>query len=317
MNEEAFTFLAAGQSLEFSVDIAADHSLDAGGVYSVFAQGAIPYAAANTTTLVGAAQVESDTLDMEVDGVEASKVLKSIVDKRSAVQSDCTGSQRTATVNALANCATLARTAASNAQSSSGSNPYVAMLLTSRLKDVALTKPRFLTYFDTSSNSGTVTSCLNAIATECSSSTSGTTRTYCTDVYRACASNVLAYTVPSLSIIVNCPLYFSYLPALSRTCHAQDQATTTLHEVAHSNCGADDLAYGYSASVALSSSNSPRNADNYALYANGKPRDPSSPGNGKADTCEFSSLCWLLSDPALWWRIMRAGGNLKWLVGDG
>jgi len=43
----------------------------------------------------------------------------------------------------------------------------------------------------------------------------------------------LAYTIPSTNEIVNCPLYYSALPALTSTCHAQDQATTTLHEMTH------------------------------------------------------------------------------------
>lgn len=50
-------------------------------------------------------------------------------------------------------------------------------------------------------------------------------------------------------------------------------ATTTLHEYTHApgvySPGTDDNAYGYSASVALSSSKAVLNADSYALYANG------------------------------------------------
>ena len=41
----------------------------------------------------------------------------------------------------------------------------------------------------------------------------------------------LQYTLPSGSFMVNCPLYFSALSGLSRTCHAQDQATTSLQQV--------------------------------------------------------------------------------------
>lgn len=113
-------------------------------------------------------------------------------------------------------------------------------------------------------------SCLNKVVTECGSTTSGSTDYHCSDIYGGCSSNVLAYTVPSVGVIVNCPLYFSALPALTSSCHAQDQATTTLHEMTHAVCGTDDLAYGYSAAVQLSASQSVNNADSYALYANGK-----------------------------------------------
>lgn len=49
----------------------------------------------------------------------------------------------------------------------------------------------------------------------------------------SCETNVLAYTLPSLNVIANCDIYYSYLPALTGTCHSQDQATTTLHELTH------------------------------------------------------------------------------------
>lgn len=75
-------------------------------------------------------------------------------------------------------------------------------------------------------------------------------------------------------MIVNCPLYYSALPALSRTCHAQDQATTTLHEMTHApgvySPYAIDNGYGYTAATALTSARAVLNADSYALYANGK-----------------------------------------------
>jgi len=61
---------------------------------------------------------------------------------------------------------------------------------------------------------------------------------------------------------------------LTSTCHAQDQATTTLHEFTHApgvySPGTQDNGYGYSAATALSASRALLNADSYALYANGK-----------------------------------------------
>ena len=57
-------------------------------------------------------------------------------------------------------------------------------------------------------------------------------------------------------------------------CHAQDQATTTLHEFTHApgvyQPGTEDLGYGYDAASQLSAQDALNNADSYALYANGK-----------------------------------------------
>ena len=84
---------------------------------------------------------------------------------------------------------------------------------------------------------------------------------------------MLAYTLPSKNYIVNCPLFFSDLPALTSECHEQDQASTTLHEMAHApgvfSPGTEDLGYGYQAATALSASQALDNADSYALFSNG------------------------------------------------
>lgn len=124
----------------------------------------------------------------------------------------------------------------------------------------------------TSATRSTVAGVFAKVVTECGSTTSGASDTYCTDVYGGCSSNVLAYTVPSLSIIAYCPLYYSALPAITSTCHAQDRATTTLHETTHLTeiKGTADNAYGYTAATKLSSSQALNNADTYALFANGE-----------------------------------------------
>jgi hypothetical protein len=84
---------------------------------------------------------------------------------------------------------------------------------------------------------------------------------------------VLAYTLPSQNVIAYCNIFFTALPALSGTCHAQDQATTILHEETHAPAvyspGTQDNGYGYTAATSLSSSQAVANADSYALYANG------------------------------------------------
>jgi deuterolysin len=224
-------------------------------------EGAIPYAVGQSTELSGSAVTfKSNSLPILVDGAAAAVVAKAVpemtVTERTVLQSGCSSSQRSATTLALSRCATLARAASTAASSGSSS--------------------KFSEYFKTTSSSvrSTVAARLSAVASQCGSTTSGATKYYCTDVYGYCESNVLAYTIPSTNEIVNCPLYYSALTSLTSTCHAQDQTTTTLHEMTHApgtySPGTADNAYGYSASVALSSSRAVLNADSYALYANGK-----------------------------------------------
>ena len=123
------------------------------------------------------------------------------------------------------------------------------------------------------STRNTVAERLQAVASDCNTTASGPTRTYCTDVYSGCASNVLAYTLPAYNYIAYCPLFFDNLPALTNTCHNQDQATTVLHEETHAPDvyapGTLDNAYGYDAAMDLTTDAAVNNADTYALYANG------------------------------------------------
>lgn len=249
LSEEAFQIIAAGETVEASFDIASAHDLGAGGAFDIVSVGTLNVAKADSTELTGVVSYSSNTISASVDGVAAAKVRRNF--KRAIVQSDCTGTRRTATTTALSNCRALAQAAASAAVSNSA-----------KLNE----------YFKSTSSSvaSQVQSAFTRSATECGSTTSGRSKQYCTDVYGACSSNVLAYTVPSLSIMVNCPIYFSALPALTRSCHAQDQATTTLHETMHltSVQGADDLGYGYTNARQLTTAQALNNADSFALFAN-------------------------------------------------
>lgn len=249
--------LAAGAIFETTINAAAVHELSS-GTYSFTAEGSLPYASVNSTTLSGkAVYFKSNTLSMNVDGAAAKLVKKAILplEGRAKLQSGCSTAQKAATTKALSNCAALAKTASTAASSGSST--------------------KFSEYFKTTSSStrSVVAARLSAVASECSSASSGATTYYCTDVYGYCESNVLAYTLPSLNVVVNCPLYYSALPALTTSCHAQDQATTTLHEMTHApgvySPGTADNGYGYAAATALTSAKAVLNADSYALYANG------------------------------------------------
>lgn len=247
--EDSFQVIPAGQTIEVSFDAAELHDLATSGDYDFVANGVLSYAAAEGTEIAGVVPYSSNTLTAKVDGAEAAKVRTAFVNKRTAVQTDCTSTKRTSTVNAITACRSFAAAASSAALSN-----------TAKLSE----------YFKSTSVGSQVAAVFARVASECGSSTGGISRTYCTDVYGACSSNVLAYTLPSGSYIVNCPLYFSALPAVTGTCHAQDQATTTLHEVTHLSqiAGTDDLGYGYTAAIRLTSAQALNNADSYALFAN-------------------------------------------------
>lgn len=254
---EVFHTLAAGETFETSFNAAEVHDLST-STYTFVAEGAIPFAKAGSTEISDSIIFKSNAITVSVDGEAAKSVAKAIpssIDRRTVLQSGCSTSQRSATTQALSYCASLAR-AASTAASSGSST-------------------KFSEYFKTTSSStrSVVAARLSAVASQCSSLTSGSTKYYCTDVYGYCESNVLAYTIPSTNEIVNCPIYYSALPALTGTCHAQDRATTTLHEFTHAPAtyspGTADNGYGYAAATALTSARAVLNADSYALYANG------------------------------------------------
>lgn len=131
-------------------------------------------------------------------------------------------------------------------------------------------------YFSSQSSSTReeVAGVFNKVAAECDSTTSGVAEQYCSDVLQYCSDGVLAYAVPSMSVMVSCGIYFAQLPALATRCHMQDQATTTLHEVTHLRqiAGTNDFAYGYALATQLSTRQALGNADSYTLFANGKSR---------------------------------------------
>ncbi|KAJ4366012.1 hypothetical protein N0V85_009232 [Neurospora sp. IMI 360204] len=252
--EDAFQLIAPGETVSTSWDPAEVHDLSQGGSYDVKVSGALQYADPDSTELKGTIPFSSNIVTASVDGAAASQARRSFHEKRSAVQSDCTGTKGTATRTAMTNCRALALAASQVAASGSAS--------------------KMTEYFKSSSSStrSTVAGVFSRVASECGSTTSGYAKYYCSDVYGACSSGVLAYTLPSSSFMVNCPLYFSALSALSRTCHAQDQATTTLHETTHLSQikGTTDQngCYGYSCVKSLSASQNLNHADTYALFAN-------------------------------------------------
>lgn len=255
ITSEALTTLAAGETLEDEFDIATTSDLSRGGAVTLRSSGLVPLV--NNGAVSGYLPYRSNDLEIEVDAVRASQAVKAIKPLNRRTQESCSDSSRQAALNkALSNTVSLANAAAQAALSGSAS--------------------KFSEYFKTTSSSTrqVVAARLQAVAREAQSASSGATTYYCSDAYGYCETNVLAYTLPSLNVIANCDIYYSYLPALASSCHDQDQATTTLHEFTHAPAvyspGTEDLGYGYAAATSLSSSDAVMNADSYALYANGE-----------------------------------------------
>ncbi|KAL6875269.1 Deuterolysin metalloprotease family domain-containing protein [Trichoderma novae-zelandiae] len=251
--EDAFQSIPAGESVEVTFDLAEAHDLSIGGKYDVQSAGAFSFAAEGSTQLVGSVPFETNTIEVDVDGEAASARRIAFHQKRTRVQSDCSGSKLSVTQAALRNCASVA----SAAQQAAASGPAA----------------KLTEYFKSSSSSvrGTVSGVFGRVVSECGSTSSGVASYYCSDVLSSCSSGVLAYTYPSASLMVYCNLYFTALPALTRTCHAQDQATTNLHEVTHLTQvkGTEDYGgYGYNFVRSLSAAQNLNHADTYALFAN-------------------------------------------------
>ncbi|KAI5364798.1 putative peptidase M35, deuterolysin, metallopeptidase, catalytic domain superfamily [Septoria linicola] len=255
LEPEAFVTLGAGETIEKEIQAAQLYDFPASGVYEIFSDGIFPYAEVGSTELSGNALIfQSNKLSIEVDSEAAAATATGVhLDKRTIVQSDCTGTRLTAVTNGLRNCASQANAAASQAASGSAT--------------------RFQEFFRTTaaSNRNSAAARFRAVAADCASSTSGRSRTYCTDPYGFCTSGVLAYAVPRDNNINYCPAFYS-LPAVTGRCNAQDQAGTVLHEETHVpnvySPSTVDHAYGYAASTRLSAAQALLNADTYTLFAN-------------------------------------------------
>lgn len=251
---DAFQHIPAGESIEVTFDVAHVHDLSPGGKYNIHTEGVWSFADENGNELIGSIPFESNKLEVDVNGAEAAAVHTAYHDnwKRTRVQSDCSGSKGSATTAALSNCAKLARAA----QQAASSGPA----------------DRMQEYFKGSDSTtrNKAAAILGRVVSECGSTNGGISDYYCTDVGGDCGSNVLAYTVPSQSYQAYCDIYFNNLPGLTSSCHRQDQATTTLHEMTHLSQvgGTRDLGYGYTNAMRLSNSQALNNADTYALFAN-------------------------------------------------
>ncbi|KAI1736390.1 neutral protease [Xylaria scruposa] len=252
LKESAFQVIPAGETVETEFDVAQLHDLSAGGAFDFVSEGALQYAKAGSNIISGFVPYSSNLVSASIDGLAASKVFKSFHAKmkRQDIQSDCTGSQQSATADGINACADLAKQAASVADSNDD---------------------KLIEYFKNadSETRSYVVDVFNNVAAECGSTSSGAPY-YCSDVYGACEDGVIAYTLPSEGYMVNCPIFFDELPPASSQCHAQDQQTTVLHETTHltSVAGTDDYGgYGYDFIQSLTAAQNLNHADTYTLFA--------------------------------------------------
>lgn len=257
ITDASFRTVRAGEVINIDIDFARLHDVSKGGNYDVLVNAHIPYAKGNSTELDGTYALVSNKLHIQnVDAANATLTRINFNNKikRTAVQADCKGTQLATVTTALGNCVKLARAAADATKKND---------------------KRMNEYFKNSTAAAKtiVADTFNKVVTECTKGKSSS-KQYCTDVYTSCVPGVLAYTVPVFNYMVNCPLYFTALTDLATTCHGQDRATTTLHEMTHLvqvKGTLDYGVYGYDAVKALKSAENLNHADTYCLFANGKP----------------------------------------------
>lgn len=254
--DDEFMTVYAGEKIERTINLASVYDLSAGGRFDIIAQGTFPYAEVGSTEIVGATRYLSNVLSINIDGDLAGMAEKAFsrLDKRSDIKANCANAQLAATNAALANCLKLANAGAKAAE---------------------IDPPRRMLQFFKSSSPATRTQVANrfkAIAKECDVAGQAVTTTHCADLVGGCRPGVLAYTIPSRNLVVNCPTFFT-LPPMTDRCYRQDQAGTTLHEFTHApgvmSPSTEDFAYGFAASTSLTASQSLNNADSFALFASG------------------------------------------------
>ncbi|KAK7991715.1 hypothetical protein PG996_013268 [Apiospora saccharicola] len=263
LTNEHFELLKAGASLQTVIDSTNVHSFDEAGTYTFEARGILPYAVAPSTQLgASLAAYQSNALSLAVTDAPrpakaaALRLPSSSLDRRAKLQPGCSAGEEADMLEALSNCQKLAQAAAADAADPASK--------------------RFVEYFksNASETRQTVVDRLTAVAGECATSDSGSSRLFCYDYYNVCEvyGPLVAYSVSSgPDTMVVCPLYWER-PGLTTECHKQDHATTILHETTHSGSvyspKTNDYAYSYDNVTQLEPWFALNNADQYSLYAN-------------------------------------------------
>ncbi|KAL3424084.1 deuterolysin metalloprotease [Phlyctema vagabunda] len=265
--EEAFQTIEPGAVFEIEIDAAATHEFGSGDYY-VVAEGALPYALPSSTQLVDdLIPYKSNVLKLKVEDDQAGNALRaltspSLVPGR-VVQDSCTSEQAATIRKARENCSQRAL-----ATLLGGSNKNLYKTLFKENDPVNRFK------------NNDVYPVIADMASHCSIQPTPDETFHCTDIFRYCQASTIAYTMlvqgPTFNtVVVPCAPFWA-LPDFDHTCsHTLDQARVLANEAAHLSVqyGTDairDLAYGYTASVAINGHFSHLNADSYALFAQGE-----------------------------------------------
>ncbi|KAE8378320.1 hypothetical protein BDV26DRAFT_292417 [Aspergillus bertholletiae] len=118
-----------------------------------------------------------------------------------------------------------------------------------------------------------VASVLETIAAEATNGNRGVVTYYCTPEGINCVDNhsftMTAYgeTDGTYGRIRTCPAYFTKFPTWSNTCSVLDQATSSLHEMAHTKGIFGPETYGYNAVHGLNAASALENAESYAFFS--------------------------------------------------
>ncbi|KAF2753596.1 neutral protease [Pseudovirgaria hyperparasitica] len=244
ISEHAYQAIAPGQTIEKTFDVAHTHNLTAGGPFDVVAQGAFVDQLGNIVPFA------TNRITTNVDGSVAAAAHAKLREKRTLIQSDCTGSRLEIIRAALED----SRALAIAAQKAAGSRP-----------------DKMEEFFKSASASTvkTVQDVLGRVAEQCDSMASGSSKIYCSDVDHVCNGN-LGYTQTDTNYIVFCDYFFDQAPALSSECRVQDRAGSLLHESTHLGVvkGTDDYnGYGYDFVKSLPADKNLNHADTYTHFA--------------------------------------------------
>ncbi|KAI1880921.1 hypothetical protein JX265_001161 [Neoarthrinium moseri] len=95
LDEDAFQTIPVNEMIETEFDISHMHDLSAGGVFQVIANGALSYASAGSTAIAGIVPYTSNIISSHINGSQAQTARKAFLEKRTLLQSDCTGTNLT------------------------------------------------------------------------------------------------------------------------------------------------------------------------------------------------------------------------------
>lgn len=258
IKEDAFRTIGANESIQAEWDPAEVHDLSAGGRFDYRVSGQFLVAAPNSTVITGSIPFNG-TLSSEVNGTTASGIRQGYQAqiKRSKM-GDCNADQIPKLRAAELACNKLALKAAKVTELNTGGAKH------------------YLTKYFKSANAATRTALeevFQKAALECTPEGKNA-EMQCDNIRKKCNGNMYAYTVVDLRFkwIVYCPEYFTELRLQTNTCHENDRALTTLHEVTHVPLikGTKDHVYNYPAVTKLNRTQALDNADSYALFAKGK-----------------------------------------------